>query len=427
MGGLILFDYFGTRHKFPPHSFIGNIDVSLLSNEQAIEKLAHSDTSEVFPFSIIFSISSTENISISPKEFGAYVLLNETVNNALSLIENINYITNLQKRLVQKPQIFSAKLSFDENQAKEVLLEIAQQINSNAVDAKIEIDETTGGYHIYPDKPQKRVNIDKTFSNLKTVLEKGENIVPLVIDFSYDQKIKEFDLRSFPPVYRLSAYTTYYGTHDSPNRIHNIKLIASWLNNTLIMPNETLSLVEKVGDFTPERGFKEAFVIANGELVPQLGGGTCQIGTTLYNAVALADLNVLSRRNHSFYFNIYPLGRDATVYPGSSDFKFQNDTKHPILIKAVATNKKLSFRIYGTPTNKQVEFSNPAIYLLNADGVFHPATLRQVIANDAPFRTIVKRTVKDQNGTTIKEETIRSYYKLYGEKTNVPIRRPEPR
>jgi len=161
--------------------------------------------------------------------------------------------------------------------------------------------------------------------------------------------------------------------------------------------------------------------------VPQLGGGTCQIGTTLFNSVSLADLEILSRRNHSFYFNIYPLGRDATVYPGQVDFKFRNNTGHPILIKAVATNKKLSFRIYGTPTGKKVDFSPPSIFLMGEDGVFHPASLRQVIDSDSPFRTTVTRTVKDAQGNILKEETIRSYYKLYGEKTNVPIKRPEPR
>ena len=313
-----------------------------------------------------------------------------------------------------------------EEQARDVINELAQQIDSEPVDAKIELDESTGGYHIYKEKYGRKLKIDETISNIRKFLDEGNNIVPLVIDYFGKPKIKEADLRSYPPVHKISGYTTYYGTHDSPNRIHNIRLIASWINNTLMMPGETLSLVNKVGAFTEERGFKEAYVISGGVLVPQLGGGTCQIGTTLYNAAALADLNIISRRNHSFYFNIYPLGRDATVYPGSADFKFQNDTGHPILIKTVATNRKLSFRIYGTPTSKEVEFSPPAIYLLYSDGVFRPATLGQVIASDAPFRTIIKRTVKKE-GKVIKEETIRSYYKLYGEKSNVPIKRFESR
>jgi len=157
------------------------------------------------------------------------------------------------------------------------------------------------------------------------------------------------------------------------------------------------------------------------------GGGTCQIGTTLYNTVALADLKILQRRNHSFYFNIYPLGRDATVYPPQVDFKFMNDSGYPILIKAVATNKRLSFRIYGTPSEKKVEFSPAAVTGRSRSGNFVPMTLKQVIALDVPFKTLVTRTVYDKDGNKVKEEEVHSYYKLYGEKDNVPIARPEPR
>ena len=140
----------------------------------------------------------------------------------------------------------------------------------------------------------------------------------------------------------------------------------------------------------------------------------------------MADLAIISRQNHSFYFNIYPLGRDATIYPGQKDLKFKNDTGHPVLIKTVATNKRLSFRVYGTPTGKTVKFSAPSVFLLGAGG-YRPATVREVLAADRPFRTAVTRTVRDSTGQKIKEEVLRSHYKLYGEKTNVPIARPEPR
>jgi hypothetical protein len=193
------------------------------------------------------------------------------------------------------------------------------------------------------------------------------------------------------------------------------------------MPGDIFSAAEILGEVTPERGFKEAFVIINGELVPTLGGGSCQIATTLYNAVALADLKVLERRNHSFYFNIYPLGRDAGVYPGQLDFKFENDSSYPVLIKALATNKRLSFRLYGTPSGKKVAFSNPEVYLLGLNKKYLPATIEAVLAADRPFKIVVTRRVYDAAGKVLKEEAINSHYKLYGEKSNVPIARPEPR
>jgi len=418
-------DYFKTRGAFPPHTFIGKVDVSLLTRDEAIIKIKQANIELLLP-TVVFQ-DDKEVFTFAPQELGIAVIPEETVDYAFSLTHKENYINGLKTRLSKEALIVPAKFSLDEKLAREVINELAQKINSPPKDAGIVLSEETGGYHITSDHPGKLLKVDETLRAAIEALRSGSNVAPLAIDYYSKPRVTEGELRAAPPVYRLSAFTTYYGNHDSPNRIHNIKLIASWIENTLLLSGEVFSLVEKIGDFTAERGFKEAYVILQGELVPQLGGGTCQIGTTLFNSVSLADLEILSRRNHSFYFNIYPLGRDATVYPGQVDFKFRNDTGHSILIKAVATNKKLSFRIYGTPTGKKVEFSSPSIFLLGGDGVFHPATLRQILASDRPFRTAVARTVKDAQGNIIKEETIRSYYKLYGEKTNVPIRRPEPR
>jgi hypothetical protein len=103
-----------------------------------------------------------------------------------------------------------------------------------------------------------------------------------------------------------------------------------------------------------------------------------------------------------------------------------NDTGHPVLIKAVATNRRLSFRIYGTPTGKVVKFTAPLVEI-KADSGYRTASVREVLAADSPFKTAVTRTVRDAAGKLLKEEEIHSYYKLYGEKSNVPIARPESR
>jgi len=418
-------DYFKTKSAFPPHTFIGEVDVSLLTRKEAASKIKQAPI-ESFIKTVVFQ-NSRESFTFAPQELGIYVSPEETVNAAFDKTHDDNYLRGLKRRLEKEIFLFPAKFSADEELARDVVSELAQKINSPTKDAGIVFYEETGGYTITPDSPARMLKVAETLAAAKRKLYESKSVLPLIIDYYDEPRITEKELRAFPPVHRLSAFTTYYGKHDSPNRIHNIKLIASWINNTLLLPDGVFSLTDKIGDFTAERGFKEAYVILQGELVPQLGGGTCQIGTTLFNAVAIADLEILSRRNHSFYFNIYPLGRDATVYPGQVDFKFKNNTKHPILVKAIASNKKLSFRIYGTPTGKVVEFSRPEIYLLDAKGVFRPSTLKEVLASDRPFRTAVVRTVKDSQGNSLKEEIIRSFYKLYGDKTNVPIKRPEPR
>lgn len=424
--GMLLFDFVKTSEKFPSKFFIGTVDVSNLKPSEAYLKVGSASLESFFPGTIDFIASSTEVFSVAPSDFGISLLTQETVDNAFASSHKGNYFKNLSARLSNGALTFPAIINFSEEASVDIINELAEQINSPPINASIDFDENSGGYHIVPDSPGRKLNEASTFSRFKDSIVSGVQEINLDIEITGKPKITESMLREFPPVHKLSAYTTYYGSHDSPNRIHNIKLIASWLNNTLLMPNEPFSLVNKIGAFTPERGFKEAYVISNNELVPELGGGTCQIGTTLYNAVALADLDILSRRNHSFYFNIYPLGRDATVYPGSADFKFKNNTGHPILIKVVATNRKLSFRVYGTPTGKIVKFSSPSIYLLS-EGSYGPASLRTVIAANAPFRTVVIRTVTNSSGEVIKKNTIRSFYKLYGEGTNVPIRRRERR
>jgi vancomycin resistance protein YoaR len=421
----LVLDYSKTKSAFPPHTFIGEVDVSLLTRKEAASKIKQVPI-ESFIKTVVFQ-NSRESFTFAPQELGVHVLPEETVNAAFGLTHDDNYLRGLKRRLEKEMFLLPAKFSFDEELAQDVVSELAQKINSPIKDAGIIFYEETGGYHITPDSPARMLKVAETLAAAKRKLYESKSVLPLIIDYYNEPRITEKELRAYPPVYRLSAFTTYYGSHDSPNRIHNIKLIASFVNNTLLLSDEVFSLAEKIGDFTEERGFKEAYVIMEGELVPQLGGGTCQIGTTLFNAVSIADLEILSRRNHSFYFNIYPLGRDATVYPGQVDFKFKNNAKHPILIKAVATNKKLSFRIYGTPTGKAVEFSRPEIFILGEAGVFRPSTLKEVIAFDRPFRTAVVRTVKDSQGNILKKETIRSFYKLYGDKTNVPIKRPEPR
>jgi len=422
-------DYFKTKEAFPPKTFIGKVEVSHLNKEEAIEKIKASPIEDAYSPTITFlnPQNTSEAFVYSVHDLGAIILPEDTISRAFDFTHSSSYFKDLGTRFSHKNMVLPASVAFNEPMATAIVMDIESSIDSPVKEASIDLNEQTGGYHILGGLPARRLKVVETLNAAKKSIYEGYKTINLNIDYYEQPKISEKDLRAAPPVHRISIYTTYYGSHDSPNRIHNIKLIASWLNNNILMPNEVMSLTSKIGAFTPERGFKEAYVIMQGALVPQLGGGTCQIGTTLYNAAGLADLDILSRRNHSFYFNIYPLGRDATVYPGQADLKIKNNTGHPILIKTVANDKKLSFRIYGTTSSKEVEYSNPAVYILDPSGKFRPSSVREVLNTDRPFRTVVIRTVKDSSGKKIKEETIRSFYKLYGERTNVPIIRRESR
>jgi vancomycin resistance protein YoaR len=152
---------------------------------------------------------------------------------------------------------------------------------------------------------------------------------------------------------RLTTFTTDMGPSSS-NRIHNVHLMADYIDGTIVRPGETFSFNESVGPRSPERGFLEGQMIVGSLLLPSVGGGVCQTATTLFNNAWEAGLPITERHNHSFYISHYPLGRDATVSWGGPDFGFTNDMEHAILIKAGYTDSTLTFSFYGTDEGRRV-------------------------------------------------------------------------
>lgn len=150
----------------------------------------------------------------------------------------------------------------------------------------------------------------------------------------------------------LSQKTTYFSPK-KVNRVSNVKLAAKNINGTILNPGEVFSFNKTVGPRTAARGFKEAQIFASGEIVDGLGGGICQVSSTLYMASMYADLKTVSRRNHSFYVDYAPKGQDATVVYGSIDFQFENSTPYPIKIVAYAENSFVRVTIKGTKTQQK--------------------------------------------------------------------------
>jgi vancomycin resistance protein YoaR len=152
---------------------------------------------------------------------------------------------------------------------------------------------------------------------------------------------------------RISTFTTEMGTSSS-NRIHNVHLMADFIDGTILKPGERFSFNESVGPRTADRGFREGQMIVGSLLLPAIGGGVCQTATTLFNNAFDLGLPILERHNHSFYISHYPLGRDATVSWGGPDFGFRNDLKTGILIKTSYTDSTLTFSFYGTDPHRRV-------------------------------------------------------------------------
>lgn len=144
----------------------------------------------------------------------------------------------------------------------------------------------------------------------------------------------------------LSVYSTVFNSQDA-NRSMNIKIAAWKVNGYILYPGKIFSFNSIVGPREKMYGFKEALEIMDGELVLGVGGGICQLSSTLYNAALLANLEVVERHNHSKPLSYIPLGRDATVVFGGLDFKFANNTSSPIMIMAEVQGDKLLVGIFG--------------------------------------------------------------------------------
>ena len=142
-----------------------------------------------------------------------------------------------------------------------------------------------------------------------------------------------------------SCDTIYYL---DPPRTNNLVLACKAINNLILRPGETFSFNEVLGERTAEKGYQKAGAYADGEIVEQLGGGICQVASTLYYCTLYADLEVLEREEHMFTADYLPLGMDATVNWDTIDFRFRNNTDYPIRIEAVAEDSYVSIVLRGT-------------------------------------------------------------------------------
>src|SRR5206468_272592 len=154
----------------------------------------------------------------------------------------------------------------------------------------------------------------------------------------------------------VGSYETFFG--GIANRIHNVELVAHLVDGKLIAPGATFSFNATTGARTADKGFVAAPVIINGELQTALGGGVCQVSTTVFNAAYVAGLPITARTNHALYISHYPLGRDATVNYPDTDLKFVNDTSHWLLLRTYVGSSSLIVALYGQPLGRRVESEN---------------------------------------------------------------------
>ena len=188
--------------------------------------------------------------------------------------------------------------------------------------------------------------IDFSIEEAKKIIEaedKEEYTIPLTIT---KPKVTTAQIGSeaFPDV--LATFTTRYDASNI-DRTTNLRIACQKLNEKVVLAGNTFSYNQTLGERTVAAGYKNGKVYENGEVVDGIGGGICQISSTLYNAVLMANMKVTERRNHQFVTSYVPAGRDATVVYGLTDFKFKNTRTYAIKIKASVSNGIATVSIYG--------------------------------------------------------------------------------
>ncbi|NLC06893.1 MAG: hypothetical protein GX755_02835 [Syntrophomonadaceae bacterium] len=297
-----------------------------------------------------------------------------------------------------------------------IIAERTRELTTGPVNATLTINERDE-LVITHDQPGSKVDSQAAAQEIKSILEKG---VKEPLNQTWTVRLKKVDLpaeiteaevKSWRINGLLSSYSTKFNASNI-NRTYNIKVAAEALNHQRIKPGEIFSFNQVVGPRSEEAGYKEALIIIKNEFVPGLGGGVCQVSSTLYNAVLLADLPVVERSNHSLPVDYVPPGRDATVTYGGKNFRFSNPTEGDLLLQTKVQGNTLTIQIFGDKQyRKYVSLSHKVISYIEPGVIKKPNPElpegEEVIeqAGTAGLRVQVYRTVKEQ-GKVVRNELI---------------------
>ena len=216
----------------------------------------------------------------------------------------------------------------------------------------------------------------------------------------------------------IGSFTTTYTTgQGTENRNHNIELVSQILDNSVCKSGETWSYNNTTGDCNEEKGFLGAGAIINGEYTDSVGGGICQVATTVFDAVYESGLPVEERHNHSLYIASYPAGRDAAVSYPDLDLVWRNDTASDVLVKVSTQVGSVTATLYGVDPGYQVttetgqwEAGKKYSTTTKVDDTLAPGT-SYVKTRGTDGSTIeVTRTVKDVNGNIVRQDLFASVY-----------------
>jgi len=331
--------------------YAGDIKLSGMS-PAAAQKTVEDYVHKLEDLSIKVDVVGGNTVSLKVSELGMKWANPELIEEAYALGHKRNPISRYKdkKDLAAHDKVFDINLEFDETVIENVIKEKCSIFDEKACDASI---TRKGGEFIITDGVAgERINTQASALRVKTYMEifwdRDEYGHTQMITEVYEPEHSAQDLKDVKDV--LGTYTTGF-TSSGAGRTANVRNGCSLINGKVLYPGQQLSVYNCVSPFTEENGYKLAGSYNKGLVVETLGGGICQVSSTLYNAVLRAELQVDERSNHSMIVSYVDISADAAISGTSKDFKFTNSTAYPIYIQGTTSDdKQITFTIYGKET-----------------------------------------------------------------------------
>lgn len=342
-----------------------------LNNEQCTQLL--NDISTKLPDTVVQSSYYVEGrkLIITRGKTGNVVDVDPSIENIKNKIEDLSYASS-------KIELVTVSKDPDAIDIDKIHTEIYKE--------PVNAYYTTNPYVAYPH--ENGVDFNISVEEAKAMLNEVKDEYEIPLKYTVPSVTTNMiGTEAFPDL--LAKYSTNYNAKDT-DRTTNLRLAAEKINGTVLMPGETFSYNTVVGERTIAAGYKEAAMYQNGEVVDGLGGGICQISTTLYNAVLYSNLEIVERRNHQFVPSYAKAGRDATVVYGSIDFRFKNTRNYPVKILCTVSGGVAKCEIYGLKENPDYDVE---------------ITSRVTETTSTSIKSETYKTVR-QNGQVISSERI---------------------
>jgi len=335
------------ENYFYPNVMIEGVDLSKLTKEEGKHQLAN--ILEEYNQINVTITAGDQMFQKQLQHIGVQYDLEKQIEDAFQFGKNVTLLEQYKLIKDQKGRTYTLSYSINESQLNDWIAEMEQSIAKSPRDAKIKIRNG----HVSVSNDVKGVKIDQ--KQLKIALMEALNANQKQ-DISVKAVLEEVPARLTADILNnvrhvIGTFTTKY-TSNQTNRNLNIKISTETIDSYLLMPGETFSFNDFIGDTTADKGYQPAGSFLNGEVVNSYGGGVCQVSTTLYNAIINAGIVPDVRYNHSMLVDYVPIGQDAAIAYPYKDLAFTNPYKAPIYIEGTVSPSSVTFTVYSTADSK---------------------------------------------------------------------------